>query len=65
MGSLRPPIEGRLSPAAPGSLRRAAGRGSEVLRVAHDGIYHVIKVIRNQLVQPAQKELAPAGVDVG
>eukprot|EP00959_Pyramimonas_sp_CCMP1952_P418775 8772603-Pyramimonas_sp.AAC.1 len=29
MGSLRSPIETRLSPAAPGSLRRAASRSSE------------------------------------
>eukprot|EP00959_Pyramimonas_sp_CCMP1952_P068160 1422673-Pyramimonas_sp.AAC.1 len=61
MASLRPPTESRLSPAAPGSLRRAASRSSEVLRAAHDGIYHVIKVLRKQPVQPAQEELAAAG----
>eukprot|EP00959_Pyramimonas_sp_CCMP1952_P332254 6957448-Pyramimonas_sp.AAC.1 len=56
---------GQPGTAAPGSLRRAASRGSEGLRAAHDGIYHVLKVLRNQPVQPAKEELAVAGVDIG
>eukprot|EP00959_Pyramimonas_sp_CCMP1952_P128951 2696656-Pyramimonas_sp.AAC.1 len=56
----RPP-----SPAAPGSLRRAASRGSEVLRAARDSTYHVIEVLRNQPAQPEQEELAVAGPDLG